>query len=256
MPPTGARSARRSCGCSAPALRSTTRRIRSPARCRARSRASRGSRGRSTSPSTPPTPARASPPAPCPSPTARNPSDAGSGVYRVLLLVDDRLAASKVVDDNGGACADVNPGDADPYQFGSQTPAKTTAGGMFTFEPSQLPDGAHNLKVQVEDGAGNATTVVNRAVTIVAGRGAANGAGASDEARLSVRWTRSRHATLRTGSPRRAILTGKLVDAAGHAISGATLDVFTRTSVPRSRERASRHGPVTRASGRFTLRMS
>ena len=184
-----------------------------------------------------------------------NASDTGSGLYRVLLLVDDQLAASQVVDANGGACADVNPADSDPYEFASQTPCKSSAGGTYTFGPSQLPNGAHNLKVQVEDGAGNATTVVNRTVTIVAGRGTANGAGASDAARLTMRWTRSRNATLRTGSPRRAILTGKLVDEAGHPISGATLDVFTHTTVPGSRERASRHGPTTRASGRFTLRM-
>src|SRR3954471_7394331 len=53
-----------------------------------------------------------------------NASDTGSGVYRVLLLVDDRLAASKVVDDNGGACADVKPADAPPSRFGSPSPAQ------------------------------------------------------------------------------------------------------------------------------------
>jgi hypothetical protein len=184
-----------------------------------------------------------------------NASDTGSGVYRVLVLVDDQLAAATVVDDNGGACADVNPGNSDAHEFGSQTPCKSAAGGTFTFDSSQLPDGAHNLKVQVEDGAGNATTVVNRPVTIVAGRGPANGAGASDRARLTVRWTRTRQVTLRTRTPRRAILTGKLVDEAGHPISGAQLDLITRTTVPNSRERASRHGPITRASGRFKLRM-
>ena len=184
-----------------------------------------------------------------------NASDTGAGVYRVLVLVDDRVAASNVIDGNGGACADVNPANSDPYEFGSQTPCKRAAGGTFAFDSSQLPDGAHNLKVQVEDGAGNATTVINRAVTIVAGRGPANGAGASDGARLDVRWTRTRSATLRTGSPSRAVLTGKLVDEAGRPISGATLDVITRTTVPSSRERATRRGPVTRASGRFTLRM-
>src|SRR3954471_13552950 len=184
-----------------------------------------------------------------------NASDTGSGIYRVLLLVDDQPAAAKVVDDNGGACADVNPANADPYEFGSQTPCKSAAGGTFTFDSSQLPDGAHNLKVQVEDGAGNATTVVNRPVTIVAGRGPANGTGASDGARLAVRWTRTRRVTLRTGSPGRAILSGRLVDQAGHPISGATLDVITRTTVPSSRERAVAHGPVTRASGHFTWRV-
>ena len=106
-----------------------------------------------------------------------NASDTGSGVYRVLLLVDDRVAATRVVDGNGGACADVNPSNSDPYEFGSQTPCKSAAGGTFTFDPSRLPDGAHNLKVQIEDAAGNAATVVNRAVTIVAGRGGVNGAG-------------------------------------------------------------------------------
>src|SRR3954453_18187299 len=184
-----------------------------------------------------------------------NASDTGSGIYRVLVLVDDQLAATKVVDDNGGACADVNPANADPYEFGSQTPCKSAAGGTFTFDSSQLRDGAHNLRVQIEDGAGNATTVVNRPVTIVAGRGPANGAGASDAARLTVRWTLTRRLPLRTGSPRRAILTGRLVDEAGRPISGAMLDVITRTTVPSSRERASRHGPVTRGSGHFTLRM-
>lgn len=78
-----------------------------------------------------------------------NASDTGSGVYRVLVLVDDQLAAATVVDGNGGACADVNPGNSDAYEFGSQTPCKSAAGGTFTFDSSQLPDGAHNLKVQV-----------------------------------------------------------------------------------------------------------
>src|SRR3954470_23605273 len=184
-----------------------------------------------------------------------NASDTGSGLYRVLLLVDDQLAAAKIADGNGGACADANPANSDPYEFGSQTPCKSAAGGTYTFDSSQLPDGAHNLKVQVEDGAGNATTVVNRAVTIVSGRGPANGVGASDAARLAVRWTRTRRVTLRTGSPRRAVLTGKLFDEAGRPITGARLDLISRTTVPSSRERASAHGPVTRPSGRFTLRM-
>ncbi len=185
-----------------------------------------------------------------------NASDTGSGVYRVLLLVDDLLAASRVVDANGGSCADVNPSNSDPYEFGSQTPCKSAASGTFTFDQSGLPDGAHNLKVQIEDAAGNAATVVNRPVTIVAGRGGVNGSGASDSARLTVRWTRTRRATMRTGSPRRAVLSGRLVDQAGNPISGATLDVLTRTTVPSSRERASLRRPVTRASGYFTLRMS
>jgi hypothetical protein len=184
-----------------------------------------------------------------------NASDTGSGVYRVLVLVDDQPAAAKVADANGGACADVNPADSDPYEFGSQTPCKSAAGGTYTFDSSQLPDGRHNLKVQVEDGAGNTMTVVNRPVTIVSGRGPANGAGASDAARLAVRWTRTRHLTLRTGDPRRAIVTGKLVDESGRPISGATLELITRTTVPSSPERVSRHGPVTRASGHFTLRV-
>jgi hypothetical protein len=185
-----------------------------------------------------------------------NATDTGAGVYRVLLLVDDQVAASQVIDANGGACADVNTGNSDAYEFGSQTPCKGSAGGTFTFEPSQLPDGAHNLKVQVEDAAGNAATVVNRPVTIVAGRGALNGANASDAAQLTVRWTRTRRATLRTRSPRRAVLTGRLVNEAGQPIAGARLDLITRTTVPGSRERAAPNGVVTRPSGRFTVRMS
>ena len=43
----------------------------------------------------------------------------GSGVYRVLVLVDDQVAAAKVADSNGGVCADVPP----PAVTASRSPA-------------------------------------------------------------------------------------------------------------------------------------
>ena len=89
----------------------------------------------------------------------------GLGVYRAQFLVDGQKADEGVFTDNGGKCVDVDPANANPYEFASGHPCPLVAPTR-TFEPSNLPEGAHNLRVRVEDAAGNSVVALDRNVTI------------------------------------------------------------------------------------------
>ena len=95
-----------------------------------------------------------------------NATDSGSGVYRVKLVVDDVVRLTRVVDANGGRCADVNAANDDEYEFADPAPCKTSAGGTYRFDTRALPEGDHTLQVLLEDAAGNSATLANRSVTV------------------------------------------------------------------------------------------
>lgn len=86
-------------------------------------------------------------------------ADAGGGVYRSMLTVDGVEVARGVVDGNGGRCGDVEPGNADPYEFAAPRPCPLEAGGEVAFDTRGLRDGSHVLALSVEDAAGNATVI-------------------------------------------------------------------------------------------------
>jgi hypothetical protein len=95
-----------------------------------------------------------------------NATDTGSGLYRVQLLVDNAPAMSRTIDGNAGKCADVNVANADPYEFAHPVPCRLSAGGTYSFDTRQLPEGTHNLKILLEDAAGNSATLSNRNVVV------------------------------------------------------------------------------------------
>lgn len=95
-----------------------------------------------------------------------NATDAGAGLYRVRVLLDNVVRLTQIVDPNGGHCVDAAPMNGDPYEFVDRRPCRRSAGGTYSFDTRELPDGRFNLKVQVEDAGGNATTVVNHAVVV------------------------------------------------------------------------------------------
>jgi hypothetical protein len=95
-----------------------------------------------------------------------NATDTGSGLYRVQLLVDNALAMSRIIDGNAGKCSDVNVANADPYEFAHPVPCRLSAGGTYSFDTRQLPEGTHNLKILLEDAAGNSATLSNRNVVV------------------------------------------------------------------------------------------
>jgi hypothetical protein len=92
--------------------------------------------------------------------------DVGAGVYRARLLVDGQQSLVLPIDANGGHCVDVNPDNDNAFEFDRGRPCKLSAGATLAFDTTKLPEGQHNVKVVVDDAAGNPVTPLNRTATI------------------------------------------------------------------------------------------
>lgn len=82
-------------------------------------------------------------------------SDAGGGVYRVLVDVDGEVVHPSTIDSGEGRCADADPGDGDPYEFVDVRPCPAQASGEVLLNTTAIADGEHTVKIWVEDAAGN-----------------------------------------------------------------------------------------------------
>jgi hypothetical protein len=119
---------------------------------------------------------------------------------------------------------------------GAQVPVALTAGGKRT------------LRLRVIDAGGNASD--SQPFTADVG-GAPNGANASNGARLSATFSRSRR-RLEVAYGKRATIAGRLTDPAGAPIAGATLQVLDREL--RAGTQYARVGELTTdAAGRFNF---
>jgi hypothetical protein len=180
--------------------------------------------------------------------------DAGSGIYRVLLVVDDQLRGARVADANGGVCADQNPTNTDDYEFTISQPCKLSGGGTVSFDTTGVPGGPHHLRVYVEDAAGNRASLVDRTVPFegVAAVRTPNGANASADVRIVAtrQGSTARVVHLRFG--RRVRLAGLLTTATGEPIGGAALDVFTRARFTGAPVHKAPKPVLTDAQGRFS----
>lgn len=85
--------------------------------------------------------------------------DEGGGVYRAALAIDGEEVSRGVLDDAGGTCADVEPSNDDPYEFGAARPCPLSADGTVQLDTSAFEDGEHTVRASVEDAAGNAAVV-------------------------------------------------------------------------------------------------
>lgn len=94
-------------------------------------------------------------------------ADAGTGLYRVRVRVDEQALAEEVIDADAGRCADANPANADAYEFARQKPCPTAVtDARVEFDTSTWPRGSHRLHVLLEDAAGNTVTLTKRTVQI------------------------------------------------------------------------------------------
>ena len=131
------------------------------------------------------------------------------------------------------------------YEFDSPQPCPTSLSGMtVSLDSALLPTGTHQLRVFVEDAAGNQTSVLaprsyvvpDRATTLPASSPlapATNGRGASRTAQLRITTPGSR----RQSSAGAFRLAGRLIDGDSKPIAGATLSVRTRNVPPEGRDR-------------------
>jgi hypothetical protein len=91
-------------------------------------------------------------------------TDDGGGVYRVALAVDGREVSRDVLDAAGGSCADVEPANDDPHEFGTAQPCPLDVDGSVQFDTAALRDGSHTVRATVEDAGGNESVVFDGTV--------------------------------------------------------------------------------------------
>jgi hypothetical protein len=188
-------------------------------------------------------------------------TDDGGGVYQAILAVDGAPVLTRTINEWGGRCVDTTAGGR---VFRYPRPCLTFVDALVPVDANQLPAGDHDVTLQVSDAAGNVRTVYAARKTIVvaakrigpgsdlAERGAANGENASDDARLSVRWARTKRATLTAPYGRRNVIRGRLTTRGGAGIRNAKVEMLTAID-GRAGAPLDKGGARTRRDGRFTL---
>jgi hypothetical protein len=158
-------------------------------------------------------------------------SDVGSGVYKGSLSVDGAVVTESVLDDVGGACADLGGSpDGLPSYLGAH-PCPASVNGLLTVDTDRLSPGGHELTVRVGDAAGNQTVARTATIRVVGPRptGTPNGSGASRFAKLTAQFAGRRAARVRRfGFRTLPVITGRLVDERGNPIGAAAVDVLVR----------------------------
>ena len=187
-----------------------------------------------------------------------NASDPGAGVYEAVFSVDGQVVQRTVVDEAGGKCRDVGQTKDGAPAFLYLQPCPASVGADVALDTTRVANGVHRLSVSVIDAAGNAAAVLDRMVTVYnppapGAPGPANGANASSQARLVVRWRRTRKSSLTSAFASHQTIIGRLTGPGGVAISAAQIDL--QATLPSGGQALSMAPIHTGSDGRFTLRL-
>lgn len=183
-------------------------------------------------------------------------TDPGAGIWQAAFAVDGQTAERKTLSDNGGRCRDVGQTTDGLPAFLYLQPCPKSVSAEVPFDSTVAPNGQHRLTVTVLDAAGNAAPVMNRTVTIAnpPPPGAPNGANASAQASLAVRWSGTAKASVRGGFGHAHALAGRLTTVSGTPIANAQIDVRATPAYSGAAPVAIA-GVRTDASGHFALRL-
>ena len=195
-----------------------------------------------------------------------NAADVGGGLMQAVVEVDGADAVAVPVGAANPYCRDIGPSPS-VNEFAAAQPCPLRIdGGTLDIDSSKLPQGRHTVRVLLEDAAGNRTAIFGPVVRNIAAtgaigpgsdpalRGAANGDGASDQARLTAHWgIRGGRTRLVSAFGRRHVVRGRLTGADGAPIANAAIDVVSKTTAVNARELAKRGGPRTESDGRWRL---
>jgi hypothetical protein len=195
-----------------------------------------------------------------------NAADVGGGVYRAVVEVDRGDALSLPVGEASPYCRDIGPS-ASVNEFAAAQPCPLRIDdGALDIDSAKLPQGRHSVRMLLEDAAGNRTAIFGPVVRNIAAsgaigpgsdpalRGAANGDGASDQARLSAHWGANGSRTrLVSAFGRSHVVRGRLRAQDGAPIANAVIDVVSKTTAVNARELAKRNGPRTGSDGSWRL---
>ena len=195
-----------------------------------------------------------------------NGADIGGGLARAVVEVDGADALAVALSDPQGTCDHIGTDPAAAEYAAAQPCPLRIDNGSLDIDTSKLPQGQHVVRVLLEDAAGNRTPIfgpVTRTITSSqaigpgsdpALRGAANGDGASDLARLTAHWGRRGSRTLLVSRfGRTHVVRGRLRTADGAPIANAAIDMVSKTTAVNARELAKRAGPTTGADGGWRI---
>lgn len=181
--------------------------------------------------------------------------DLGGGLYRVLVGVDGNLVSATPI--AGDTCADVDPADADPYEFTTAVPCPTSLNGLAaSIDTTKLANGVHTIDALVEDAAGNRTPIIATRTVRVANpkpiaASALNGINADTQATLRTWFDQNRRHAFTSRFGRRVVVRGRLVNRHGTGIQGARVDVYHR--IGGKLKPLVKTGLKTRKGGKLTL---
>lgn len=168
-------------------------------------------------------------------------TDQESGVARVEAILGDTVVA---VDDPGA--------DAQSCPRTGFSACVTSRTEDLMVNTAKVPDGAHQLRLRVTDAAGNRRLVAGPSIRTA---NVINGANASNNARMSAYFARTRRMKMTTKLGRRVLIRGRLRTKDRRAISNATVQVAERVALPGAVE-----GNITTVrtdrNGRFRYRTS
>jgi hypothetical protein len=187
-------------------------------------------------------------------------------LYRAVVEVDGADALAVPVGDASPYCRDIGPNPSlNEFAAAQPCPLRIDAGTL-DVDSSKLPQGRHTVRVLLEDAAGNRTAIFGPVLRSIAAngvigpgsdpalRGAANGDGASDQARLSAHWgVRGGRTRLVSAFGRAHVVRGRLTGPDGAPIANAAIDVVSKTTAVNARELVKRGGPQTASDGRWRL---
>jgi hypothetical protein len=180
-------------------------------------------------------------------------ADAGGGLYRVRTLVDGQPFAVEGLGDPT-TCADADPATPATHQFLTPAPcAPSVVGREVAVDHRKLTPGPHTVQTEVEDAAGN-TTTVNAVPFPKANLDDTSPAGYERLRTAKFRaWFvqgRKHPRTLSINVGKRSTIRGEVVDAKGKGIAGVRLDVYH--VVGSGKRTLAKTGLKTRGNGRFT----
>jgi len=188
-----------------------------------------------------------------------NASDPGAGIYEAVFSIDGQVVQRTVVDEAGGRCRSVGQTTDGTPAFLYLRPCPGSVGADVALDTTRVANGTHRLTVSVVDSAGNAAAVLDRVVSFYNPPapgipGPPNGVNASAQARLSVRWKRTRKPSLTSAFAGRPTITGELTGPGGVPISAAQIDVQATPTT--GGPAVAMAGPRTDREGRFTMRLA
>lgn len=92
-------------------------------------------------------------------------TDSGPGVYSGQLVVDGEAQPAVVLNSNNGWCKDMGQTTDGTRSFAHPEPCPQSTSGTVSLDTTRFADGAHTLKLLVDDASGNATTAFNGTLT-------------------------------------------------------------------------------------------